>query len=83
MALVLAYLEMMPRIQASERLTAISDGAIASGNLPRGTASSMIAKLEAAARGERHRRERVKATPAVLAAMGVGLRTVTKQRDHG
>lgn len=74
---------MMPRIEASERLAAISDAAMASGNLPHATASRMTDRLEAAARGEMRRRDRVRATPDVLAAMGIASVNVAAERVRG
>ncbi len=61
---------MMARIEAGERLASINDAAIAAGNMRQEAADQLIRRLEDAARETRRRAAR--ATPAVLAAMGIG-----------
>lgn len=62
---------MLPRIEAGERLASIGDAALAAGNLSPADARAMSRRLSEAAQGERRRA--AKATPEVLAAMGVGV----------
>ena len=62
---------MMPRIEAGKRLSEISDGAIAAGNLPKLDARRILQRLEEAQSGARRRAARP--TPAVLASMGIGV----------
>lgn len=74
MAVVQAYLTMLPRLDAGERLAAISDRSVASGSLPKFDAMRAIRALEEAQHDRRRRP--AKPTPAVLAAMGIGIVTV-------
>lgn len=60
---------MMARIEATERLHAITDGAMAAGMLDGAARTRVIRRLEQAAHGARHKA--AKATPAVLAGMGI------------
>lgn len=75
MALVLAYARMMPRIEAGERLGAISDHTLAAGNMERGDRLGHIRRLREQQRGERVRA--AKANAAVLAHMGIAVKTVS------
>jgi len=76
---------MMPRINAGERLEAITDGAIAAGNVASHDASRIRRHLEDVARGER--RKAAKANPAALARMGIAVRGPSapsqKAANHG
>ena len=74
MALVQAHVTMMGRIEAGERLAAINDRAIAAGNLQPGDAGRILRRLEDQARGARSRV--AKATPGMLAGMGIGMVSV-------
>ncbi len=60
---------MMPRIEAGERLAAITDRAAAAGNLKQADSGRLMRRLEEARVGVR--RQTAKATPAVLAGMGI------------
>lgn len=70
MALVRAFVAMLPRLDASERLAAINDRALAFGSFDKDTASKMLDRLQRVSGGERRRRS-IKATPEVLAGMGI------------
>lgn len=63
---------MMPRIDAGERLAAITDAAIAAGNYEKQVSRRIVSRLERAAQGGR-RAKVAKAQPDALAAMGVGV----------
>jgi hypothetical protein len=60
---------MMPRIEAGERLAAINDRAAAAGNLKQAVSDRLMRRLEEARDGVG--RQTAKATPAVLAGMGI------------
>ena len=68
---VQAFLTMLPRLGAGERLDAISDRAVASGGLPQFDAMRAIRALEEMRSDRRQRPARP--TPAVLAGMGIGM----------
>lgn len=70
-ALVRAYVAMLPRLEAQEQLAAISAAALGSGHVKTNDARRAIAKLERQAQGGR--RKAVKATPQVLAGMGIAV----------
>lgn len=63
---------MMPRINAGERLGAITDGAIAAGNVDNHDASRIRRQLEEVAQAERQKVP--KANSAALAGMGIAVR---------
>jgi hypothetical protein len=62
---------MMPRIEASERLTSVTNGAIAAGSMPANDAGRIMRRLEEAASGTRSKPE--KGNPAAFAAMGIAV----------
>lgn len=68
---------MMRRIEAEERLAAIRDRAAAAGTLPKGEGQAHARELARQARSEGARAARP--SPAALANMGIGIRTVAKQ----
>lgn len=72
---------MMPRIDAGERLAAIGDGHIAAGLMRQHEAGRMIRRLEETAGGPRA--PRAKATPAVLARMGIGVTAPPAPAEKG
>ncbi|MFZ5747903.1 MAG: hypothetical protein ACOY45_09645 [Pseudomonadota bacterium] len=78
MALVRAYVAMMARIEATERLHAITDHAAGAGMLDDGTRRRVMRRLEQAAHGGRRRA--AKATPAVLHGMGIRIVHVASTR---
>lgn len=67
---------MMRRIEAEERLAAIRDRAAAAGTLPRGEGMRHFRELQRTAQAAGGGRA-AKATPAALAGMGIGVRTVS------
>lgn len=62
---------MLPRLQAEERLNAITDGGVAAGSMERDDQKTVIAALTQAAEIERPKT--MKASPALLAEMGIAL----------
>lgn len=66
---------MMPGLQAEERLAGINDAAAAGGNMRTFDRQRFMRELERAARGG-GKRAPAKASPAALAAMGIGVSTV-------
>lgn len=62
---------MMPQLQAQERLARINDAAAGAGNMRPFERQRFVGALERQARGTRRQRA-AKATPAALAAMGIG-----------
>lgn len=71
---------MMARIEAGERLAAISDGALAAGNVHKFDARRAIRRLEEAQRGGQRKASKV--TPAMLGGMGIGLRQAQPERPY-
>ncbi len=69
---------MLPRLDAGERLARVSDGAAAAGAMDTAARRRLIRRLEETERGTRQRAAR--ATPAVLAGMGIGTRSAPSQR---
>ena len=72
-ALILAYLAMLPRLEAEERLGAL-DVAVSgnSASFEPDAVPKQIRALEQRASGGKRKQRAVKASPADLAAMGVG-----------
>lgn len=70
---------MLPKLQAEEQLAAISAASIGGGHVKPADSRRAIRDLERAANGGRRRRA-MKATPEVLAAMGIA---VIKQQEGG
>lgn len=68
-----AFATMLPRLDAEERLAGIEAGSVAFGTRDKHDARRTLRALQDAARGGRHGRERVKANPAQLAAMGIAV----------
>ena len=66
---------MMVQIEAGERLAAINDAAVATGNVEQHVTRRMIGRLERAARGSPGKRAAVP-QPQTLAGMGIGVRMV-------
>ncbi|WP_432769812.1 MAG: hypothetical protein HEQ22_03430 [Sphingopyxis sp.] len=64
---------MMPRLKAEEQLTRIEATALAMGHYDKGTVRTKMRTLRDAATGDRRRRS-VKATPAQLGMVGIGVR---------
>lgn len=77
-ALVFAFMKMLPRLDAAERIGAISGQAVGSGAMPKSEARGLMRRLEKAARGGAIVRA-AKAGPHQLAAMGI----VVSQADAG
>lgn len=73
-----AYAAMLPRLQAEERLAAIDTLVIGGGRMEQRTAGRAIRRLQAVAEGGRRARA-VKATPEMLAAMGIGFSTAPQK----
>lgn len=63
---------MMTRIEGGERLAAIGDAAMAAGNLKPEESQRLHSRLREMASGSRERA--TPASPAALAAMGIGIR---------
>lgn len=76
--LVRACITMLPKLQAEEQLAAISAASIGGGHVKPADSRRAIRDLERAANGGRRRA--MKATPEVLAAMGIA---VIKQQEGG
>lgn len=67
---------MMPRLQAEEAIDASRVVALGSGTLKQGVAGQMLRGLERQAGPPGSRPPAVKADPAMLAAMGIGVKVV-------
>lgn len=65
---------MMPRLQAEEQLRSIETAALASGGYDKATSRTKMRALGDAARGGAHKRVKVKASPAQLGMVGIGVR---------
>ena len=78
MALVRAYVSMLPRLQAAEQLDRVRAGALAFGGYEKHDARALLDELHSRAAGhfageaEAGRKPR-KAGPEALAAMGIGM----------
>ncbi|PAL20225.1 hypothetical protein [Sphingopyxis sp. GW247-27LB] len=64
---------MMPRLKAEEQLARIDATALAMGHYDKGTVRQKMRSLRDAAMGDR-RRVKVKASPAQLGMVGIGVR---------
>jgi hypothetical protein len=64
---------MMPRLKAEEQLTRIDATALGMGHYDKGTMRTKMRALRVAATGERRERA-VKATPAQIGMIGIGVR---------
>lgn len=71
----------MRRIEAEERLAAVTDRAAAAGNLPRGDGPRHIGQLKRAARGGEAARP-ARASTATLAGMGIGVKIVSAASER-
>jgi hypothetical protein len=77
LALVLAYMHMLPRLHAEDQLAAVRVAQLGgSAQFPIDEVKSQVRTLEDAANPNRPRRRAAKATPEALAAMGIGLVSV-------
>lgn len=65
---------MMPRLKAEEQLAAIDATALAMGHYDKGATRQKMRALHDAVSGGSRRREGVKANPAQLGAVGIGVR---------
>lgn len=72
---------MLPRLQAEERLNAITDGAISAGSMPRDEQTDVIERLRKAAAIERAKP--AKANIAGLAAMGIAVSGLSPPAEDG
>lgn len=72
---------MLPRIEAEEQLAAVSAVALGGGKVKRNEARRAIARLERQANGGR--RKAVKATPTMLAAMGIAVVEIVPGETRG
>lgn len=72
--MVRAFVTMLPRLQAQEQLDAIRAQALAFGGYAENDREEMMSTLRAAAAGEEiEDEEPTRATPELLAAMGIGI----------
>lgn len=65
---------MMPRLKAEEQLASIDMTALAMGHYDKGTTRQKLRALRDAVTGDPRQRPRLKATPAQLGVMGIGVR---------
>ncbi len=65
------YVALMPRLAAEERLAGITDAAIAAATMPQQDARDVQEELGRAARDGRRTARAGRASPAMLAAMGI------------
>lgn len=65
---------MMPRLKAEEQLASIEATALAMGHYDKGTMRQKMRALRDAVIGDPRQRPRLKATPAQLGVMGIGVR---------
>jgi hypothetical protein len=65
---------MLPRLQAEEQLRSIEAAALASGGYDKSTTRTKMRALGDAARGGAHKRVKLKASPAQLGVIGIGVR---------
>jgi hypothetical protein len=72
---------MMVRLQAEEQLMAVNATALGSGSVEKGDARRTLDALERTARAGRGKRP--KATPPVLAAMGIGVVEQNRPAEAG
>ena len=68
---------MMPRLHAEEALSHIETTAIGTGSMRKDSLRRAVAAIERTAQGER-RPKAVRATPEMLAAMGIGIQQVNR-----
>lgn len=69
---------MLPRLQAEEQLRAIEATGLGMGNYEKSEASEMLGRLRERAFGE-VKRTKLRADPAQLAAIGIGMRQVPQK----
>ncbi|ADZ70125.1 hypothetical protein [Polymorphum gilvum] len=74
-----AYVTMLPRLQAEEALSALSVGSLSSSFASAKDVSAAVRRLQAVAGGGR--KPRRKATPQMLAAMGIATVSVPAEPD--